>query len=139
MELVRFDDGENSVIVEIVDSDPRGSLEARITATSEFAHGRLDEVFLLNEDLDEWATVLDALSAGRPAAWMEEGRGPQLRIVPVEFNGPAGPRAAAEITVKDAVGSLTSVTLPVSLPHDWIEDHRGRLERARTLLRRPSR
>ncbi|MEV4255223.1 DUF5959 family protein [Spirillospora sp. NPDC049652] len=135
MELVKFDDGENSVIVEIVALSAFQSLEARITATSEFAHGHLDDVHLFEEDLDEWATVLDALSAGRSAAWMEEGRGPQMTIVPVEFSDPTGPRPAAEVTVKDAVASLTSVTLLVRFHDDWIDDHRTRLEHARTLLR----
>ncbi|WP_051468359.1 DUF5959 family protein [Actinomadura oligospora] len=134
MELVRFDDGENSVIVEVVAPGPFGTLEARITATSVFAHGHLDDVYLFEEDLDEWAAVLDALSAGRPAAWMEQGRGPQMRVVPVEFGDPTGPRIAAEATVKDAVDSLTSVTLLVRFRDDWIEDHRDRLELARKLM-----
>ncbi|MFC5184742.1 DUF5959 family protein [Actinomadura harenae] len=134
MELIKFDDGENSVIVEVVAPGPLETLEVRITATSEFAHGHLDEVHLLREDLDEWAAILDTLAAGGSGAWMEQGRGPQMTIVPVEAGDPSGPRTWTEVTVTDAVASLTSVTLPIRLPDDWIEDHRTRLELARTLI-----
>ncbi|MGI5171422.1 DUF5959 family protein [Spirillospora sp. CA-253888] len=105
--MVRFANGENSVLMEIVAPGSQETVETRITATSEFAHGRLDEVSLFGEALDEWATILDALPAGRSATWMEDGRGLQTTIVPIEFSDPSGPRTAAETTIKDLVASCS--------------------------------
>lgn len=68
----------------------------------------------------------------RPCGWKRDG--PQMAIVPVDFADSTGPRLASEVTVQNPVASLTSVALLVRFPDDWIEDHRNRLDLARTYM-----
>lgn len=56
---------------------PEGCLETEIVASSEFANGRLKEVYLLEDDLEQWAEVLDRLASGRSAVWTDDGRNPE--------------------------------------------------------------
>ncbi|MFD3559395.1 DUF5959 family protein [Streptomyces sp. NPDC058686] len=134
VELVHLADKENSVIVRVVGATSvglsgGGCLIAEIVVASEFANGRLAEVYLLSDDLDDWAEALDLLAAGRPVSWMDDGRNPEIRI---ELKGPYISQGetlnAVEVEVRDASVSLTSVRVLVRLPDDWVDAHRRRLE-----------
>ncbi|MER5603945.1 DUF5959 family protein [Streptomyces sp. NPDC002265] len=119
-ELIRFADDENSVTVRVLNKTtvgvPGGCLEAEIVASSEFANGHLKEVYLLEDDLEQWAEVLDRLASGRSAVWMDDGRNPEITITP---QGPYLSQGqtlnAVEIAVRDVSVSLTSVCILVRL------------------------
>ncbi|MFD0272290.1 DUF5959 family protein [Kitasatospora sp. NPDC127111] len=139
MDLVRLADDENSVVVRVTGPTTTngpfwdGCFEADITVASEFANGRLREVYLLPEDLDDWAQALDRLAAGEPVDWMDDGRNPEIRITPRGTYGtPHGPLNAIEVTVRDAAASLTSTTVLVRLPDDWIDAQRRQLAHVRS-------
>ncbi|MEU3554374.1 DUF5959 family protein [Streptomyces fragilis] len=131
-ELIRFADDENCVTVRVLGSTtvgvPEGCLEVEIVAASAFAHGRLSEVFLLDDDLEEWAEALDRLASGQGVVWMDDGRNPEVRIA---MSGPYFSRGetldAIEVTVRDVAASLTSVSVLVRLADGWVEEHRRRL------------
>ncbi|MFG2476448.1 DUF5959 family protein [Streptomyces fagopyri] len=134
VELIHLADKENSVIVRVVGVTSvgfpgSGCLIAEIVAASQFANGRLAEVYLLPDDLDDWAEALDLLAAGRPVSWMDDGRNPEIRI---ELKGPYISEGetlnAVEVEVRDASVSLTSVRVLVRLPDDWVDAHRRRLD-----------
>ncbi|MGY4918034.1 DUF5959 family protein [Streptomyces sp. 900116325] len=134
VELIHLVDSENSVIVRVVGTTSvglsgGGCLIAEIVAASEFANGRLAEVYLLPDDLDDWAEALDLLATGRSVSWMDDGRNPEVRI---ELKGPYFSQGetlnAVEVEVRDASVSLTSVRVLVRLPDDWVDAHRRRLD-----------
>ncbi|MEU3355205.1 DUF5959 family protein [Streptomyces sp. NPDC037389] len=135
-ELIRFADNENSVTVRVLSgttAGPEGCLEAEIVAASEFANGHLKEVYLLEDDLEQWAEVLDRLASGRSAVWMDDGRNPEITITP---QGPYLSQGqtlnAVEIAVRDVSVSLTSVCILVRLADGWVEDQRRRLAQVRS-------
>ncbi|MEU6231915.1 DUF5959 family protein [Kitasatospora sp. NPDC047058] len=139
VDLVRLADGENSVVVRVAGPTTTngpfwdGCFEADITVASAFANGRLTGVCLLPEDLDDWAAALDRLTAGEAVDWMDDGRNPEIRIVPRgPYGTPHGPLDAIEVTVRDAAASLTSTTVLVRLPDGWIDAQRHRLAQVRT-------
>ncbi|MFF6781827.1 DUF5959 family protein [Streptomyces sp. NPDC012510] len=137
MELIRLADDENSVVVRLVgpaaEGPPQdGFLDVEIVVTSDFANGHLTEVYLLPEDLEDWAQALDSLAEGRPVVWMDDGRNPEFRITPVgPYHSQDGVLNAVEVTVRDPVVSLTSVRVLVRLPDDWVDSQRLRLAQVR--------
>ncbi|MFF0413462.1 DUF5959 family protein [Kitasatospora sp. NPDC004745] len=78
-------------------------------------------------DLDRWDEALDGLAGNRFVSWLDSGRTVQLKIKPLASG-------AVGVTISDALSSQVTVSLPVSPPADWIDDHRARLAKARELL-----
>ncbi|MFJ1812348.1 MULTISPECIES: DUF5959 family protein [unclassified Streptomyces] len=130
VDLIRLADGESSLGVQVLGRHRPGVmpwhdfLDAEIVVTSGFAHGRL-EVCLASDDLDSWSQVLGALAAGRDAAWMDDGRNPEIRF---ESSGQDG---VAVVVVEDMAGSGTSVRVPVRLVDGWVDEHYERLQQVR--------
>ncbi|WP_405665132.1 DUF5959 family protein [Streptomyces sp. NBC_01527] len=130
VDLIRLADGESGLAVQVLGRHMPGVLpwhdflDAEIVVTSGFAHGRLD-VCLAQEDLDSWSQVLGALAAGRDAAWMDDGRNPEIRF---ELSGQDG---VAVVVVEDMAGSGTSVRVPVRLADGWGDEHYERLQHVR--------
>jgi hypothetical protein len=78
-------------------------------------------VTLLPGDLEDWETVLAALEAGRPAAWLESGRTPSMTFRPTRSG-------ALRVSVHDDVSSGMSVTVTLLVPsRPWVGDQRGLL------------
>ncbi|MER5475555.1 DUF5959 family protein [Streptomyces sp. NPDC002734] len=100
--------------------------------TSEFANGRLTEVCLLPEDLDDWATALDRLAAGQPVHWMDDGKNPEIQIEPTgPFMSNGRTLNAIEVEVREMAASLTSVRVLVRQPDGWVDAQRLRLAQVR--------
>jgi hypothetical protein len=78
-------------------------------------------------DLDRWEEALDSLAANRFVSWLDSGRTVQLKIKPF---GPG----AIRVLISDDPSSQVTVSLPMSPPADWIDDHRARLAKTRGLL-----
>jgi hypothetical protein len=130
VDLIRLGDGESSLGVQVLGRHMPGVmpwhdfLDAEIVVTSGFACGRL-EVCLAPDDLDSWSQVLGALAAGRDAAWMDDGRNPEIRF---ETSGQNG---VALVVVEDMAGSGTSVRVPARLTDGWADEHYERLQHVR--------
>lgn len=130
MDLMCLADGGSSLLVRVLGRHMPGVLpwhdflDAEIVVTSGFARGRLG-VCLAPDDLDSWSQVLDALAAGRDAAWMDDGRNPEIRFEPSGQNG------VAVVAVEDFASTGTSVRIPVRLADGWADDHYERLQRVR--------
>ncbi|MFJ8158952.1 DUF5959 family protein [Streptomyces sp. NPDC094468] len=130
-DLIHLSDEGSSLRVQVLGRHMPGVLpwhdvlDAEIVVRSGFAQGRLD-VCLAPEDLDRWSQILSSLVAGRDAAWMDDGRNPEIRF---ELSGRNG---AAVIVVEDLAGSGTSVRVSVGLVEGWADDHRDRLQRVRS-------
>ncbi|MFG3094472.1 DUF5959 family protein [Streptomyces sp. NPDC048202] len=99
-------------------------LDAEIVVDGGFVQGRL-AVCLAPDDVDSWSQVLEALSAGREASWMDDGRNPEIRFEPSDQDG------VVVIVVEDLAGSGTSVRVPVRLSEGWAVRHREHLQRVR--------
>jgi hypothetical protein len=131
MDLIRLSDEGSGLRVQVLGRHMPGVLpwhdflDAEIVVTSGFAQGRLD-VCLAPDDLDSWSQVLSTLVTGRDAAWMDDGRNPEIRF---ELSGH---NSAAVIVVEDMTGSGTSVRVPVSLAEGWAHDHHERLQQVRS-------
>ncbi|MFE5614407.1 DUF5959 family protein [Streptomyces sp. NPDC056524] len=130
VDLISLADGENSLLVRVLSRHMPGVLpwhdflDAEIVVSSGFAHGHL-EICLAPDDLDIWSQVLGALATGQDAAWMDDGRAPEIRFEPSGRNG------VVMVTVEDLASSGTSVRVPVRLPDGWADDHYERLQRVR--------
>ncbi|MFC9916663.1 DUF5959 family protein [Streptomyces sp. NPDC059862] len=130
VDLIRLGDGESSLGVRVLGRTMPGVLpwhdflDAEIVVTSGFAQGRL-EVCLAPDDLDGWAQALGALAAGRDVVWMDDGRNPEIRFEP------SGQSGVAVVVVTDAVGSGTSVRVPLRLADGWADEHYERLQHVR--------
>ena len=97
---------------------------------SGFARGQLDTT-LSRRDLHEWQLALDALDAGHSVRWMDTGRQPEIQV---ERTGESS--RYVEVAVIDEVGSMTWVRIAVCLPEGWLDDHRARQRRPRTVSSR---
>ncbi|OMI84726.1 hypothetical protein BSZ07_36250 [Streptomyces sp. M1013] len=130
VDLICLADGESSLLVRVLSRHMPGVLpwhdflDAEIVVTSGFAQGRLD-VCLAPDDLDSWSQVLGSLAAGRDAAWMDDGRNPEIRFEPSSQNG------IAVVVVEDFASTGTSVRVPVRLADGWADDHDERLRQVR--------
>ncbi|MFI9770286.1 DUF5959 family protein [Streptomyces sp. NPDC052415] len=130
VDLICLADGESSLLVRVLSRHMPGVLpwhdflDAEIVVGSGFAQGRLD-VCLAPEDLESWSQVLGALAAGRDAAWMDDGRSPEIRFEP------SGQSGTIVVVVEDVASTGTSVRVPVRLADGWADDHYGRLQRVR--------
>ncbi|AWW35357.1 DUF5959 family protein [Streptomyces cadmiisoli] len=130
VDLICLADEESSLMVRVLSRHMPGVLpwhdflDAEIVVTSGFAQGRLD-VCLAPDDLDSWSKVLRTLAAGRDAAWMDDGRNPEIRFEPSSQNG------IAAVVVEDFARTGTSVRVPVRLADGWADDHNERLQRVR--------
>ncbi|MEU5522879.1 DUF5959 family protein [Streptomyces sp. NPDC047860] len=131
VDLLCLADGESTLVVRVLSRHMPGVLpwhdflDAEIVVTSGFAKGRL-EVCLAPDDLDSWSQVLGALVAGRGAAWMDDGRNPEIRFEPSGQNG------VAVVVVEDFASTGTSVRVSVRLADGWADDHHERLQRVRS-------
>ncbi|NUV59135.1 DUF5959 family protein [Streptomyces sp. CAI-85] len=131
IDLICLADGESTLLVRVLSRHMPGVLpwhdflDAEIVVTSGFAKGRLG-VCLAPDDLDSWSQVLSALVAGRGAAWMDDGRNPEIRFEPSGQNG------VAVVVVEDFASTGTSVRVPVRLADGWANDHHERLQRVRS-------
>ncbi|GAA0612095.1 DUF5959 family protein [Streptomyces crystallinus] len=131
MDLICLADAESGVLIRVLRRHLPGVLpwhdflDAEIVVTSGFAKGRMD-VCLAPDDLDSWSQVLGALATGRGAAWMDDGRNPEIRFEPPDQNG------RAVVVVEDFASTGTSVQVPVHLAEGWADDHHERLQRVRS-------
>ncbi|MGW3692096.1 DUF5959 family protein [Streptomyces sp. NPDC005125] len=131
VDLIRLADGESRLRVQVLGRHMPGVLpwhdffDAEIVVTSGFTQGRLD-VCLAPDDVDSWSQVLGTLAAGRDAAWMDDGRNPEIRF---ELSGRNG---VAVVVVEDMAGSGTSVRVPLRLADGWVQDHYERLRHLRS-------
>ncbi|MEV7189508.1 DUF5959 family protein [Kitasatospora sp. NPDC093102] len=78
-------------------------------------------------DLDRWEEALDSLAGHRFVSWLDSGRTVQLKIKPLASG-------AVGVSISDDPSSQVTVSLPMSPPADWIEDHRARLAKTRQVL-----
>lgn len=130
VELIRFVDEENSVVVRVLGRFSPGVLtfhdhfRAEIVVNSGFARGQLDTP-LSRSDLDDWERALDALDAGQSVRWMEDGHNPEIQVERTEDS------PYVDVVVIDPVMSMTSVRVAVRLPDGWLADHRDRLQQVR--------
>ena len=130
VELIRFADEENSVVVRVLGRLEPGILayhdylRAEIVVHSGFARGRLD-VPLSRRDLDDWERALEALGAGRSVRWMEDGRNPEIQVERTDDS------EYVEVVVIDPVMWMTSVRVAVCLSDGWLTDQCDRLQLVR--------
>lgn len=130
VELIRFADEENSVIVRILGRLEPGILtfhdhfRAEIVVDSGFARGQLDAP-LSRYDLDDWERALDALGAGQSVRWMQDGRNPEIQVERTYDSD------YVEVVVIDPAMSMSSVRVPVRLTTEWLTDHLDRLQLVR--------
>ncbi|WP_449064229.1 DUF5959 family protein [Planomonospora algeriensis] len=130
LEFIRLGDEENRLVVKVLGRHQPGVLsghdylDAELVVTTGFAGGRLTTC-LLPDDLDDWASALDSLAAGREVCWLESGRTPEVVIQP------SGQSGGAVVTVKDHPASGAWVRMPVRLTDGWIPEHRDRLEQVK--------
>ncbi|WP_049650918.1 DUF5959 family protein [Kitasatospora sp. MY 5-36] len=101
-------------------------LDCEFTVSTETITGGFP-VGITSFDLDRWEEALDGLAGARFVSWLDSGRTVRLRIKPL-------PSRAIGVTVSDDPSSQVTVSLPMSPPVGWIEDHRARLVKARQLL-----
>jgi hypothetical protein len=130
VELIRFADDENSVIIRVLGRFSPGvltfhdHLRAEIVVKSGFACGRLDTP-LSRDDLDDWERALGALETGDSVNWMDDGRNPEIQVERTDISN------YVEVTVIDPVMSMTSVRVAVHMADGWLTDHRDRLQLVR--------
>ncbi|MFJ8807632.1 DUF5959 family protein [Streptomyces sp. NPDC102490] len=123
-------DEESSFVVRVLGRTMPGVLtlpdflDAEIIVTSGFAQGRL-EVCLAPDDLDGWSEALGEVAAGRDAAWMDDGRNPEIRLESTDQDG------VVVVAVEDVAASGASVCVPLRLADGWVDDHYERLWRVR--------
>ncbi|MER7585654.1 DUF5959 family protein [Kitasatospora sp. NPDC097691] len=84
-------------------------------------------VGITSDDVDAWEEALDKLAGNRLVSWLTSGRSVQLGIKPLR-PGVIG------VSIHDGPSSQVTVSLPLSPPAGWIEDHRARLENVRRVL-----
>ncbi|MFI8459436.1 DUF5959 family protein [Kitasatospora sp. NPDC085464] len=84
-------------------------------------------VGITSDDLDACKEALDKLAGDRSVSWLNSGRSVQLEIKPLR-SGVIG------VSIHDGPSSQVTVSLPLSPPTGWIEDHRARLENVRRAL-----
>ncbi|GGV00911.1 DUF5959 family protein [Kitasatospora aureofaciens] len=107
--------------------DPGGGfLECEFVVSTETVSGNF-RVGISAFDLDMWEEALDSLAGNRFVSWLNSGRTVQLKIKPLS------PRAIG-VSISDDPSSQVTVSLPMSPPAGWIEDHRERLVKARQIL-----
>src|SRR5579859_53687 len=127
VDLIRFAGEDSSVIVRVLGRLNPGILEthdylrAEMVVHSGFARGQV-ETPLSRRDLDDWQRALDAIDAGGSVRWPEGGRGPEIQVERTEDT------PWMEIVVADPVVSMTSVSVAICPPDDWLADHLARLE-----------
>lgn len=130
VELIRFADEENTVIVRVLGRFSPGvltfhdHLRAEIVVNSGFARGQLDTP-LSRDDLDDWERALGALDAGESVRWMNDGRNPEIQVERTDDSD------YLEVAVIDPVMSMTSVRVAVRPASGWLTDHRDRLQLVR--------
>ena len=138
--LVVFE-GDGARIVLLVlgryaDGDARlhDHLDAELVVETSFVSGR-QSLVLTPEDLDHWASCLDALAQGvDEVRWLDDGRSPGLSILrskaPDLLDGPEGEEAAIQVTVHNAAADvLVSAWLVPML--GWVRDLKGLLASVR--------
>jgi hypothetical protein len=130
VDLVRFVGEESSVVVRVCGRLKPGILayhdylRAQIVVDSGFARGQV-EMPLSRRDLDDWQRALDEIGAGHGALWPEGGRGPEIHVEATDTS------EWIDVVVSDPVASMTSISVALCLPDDWLADHRQRLELVR--------
>ncbi|CCH29819.1 DUF5959 family protein [Saccharothrix espanaensis] len=124
-ELISLADDEgNSVTVTVLGRHPQwnAGLDAAIAVRTPFVSGRVALV-LSTPELECWADALNRLDTGEDVAWMDQGRGPAVRIQL------SGERGCPEVVVEDESGSMVTVRVPLALPDGWIAAHQQRVRR----------
>ncbi|MFE0458925.1 DUF5959 family protein [Kitasatospora sp. NPDC058965] len=107
--------------------DPGGEfLDCEFVVSTETVTGSF-RVGISAFDLDMWEEALDSLAGNRFVSWLNSGRTVQLKIKPLSS-------AAIGVSISDDPSSQVTVSLPMSPPTGWIEDHRARLVKARRIL-----
>ncbi|MFI8457045.1 DUF5959 family protein [Kitasatospora sp. NPDC085464] len=82
---------------------------------------------LFGNRVDTPTATGDKLAGNRLVSWLNSGRTVQLGIKPLR-PGVIG------VSIHDGPSSQVTVSLPLSPPAGWIEDHRARLENVRQVL-----
>ncbi|MFB7619677.1 DUF5959 family protein [Kitasatospora sp. NPDC056181] len=77
--------------------------------------------------MDKWEGALDSLAGNRFISWPDCGRTVQLRIKPPSSR-------AIGVSISDDPSSQVTVSLPMSPPVGWIEEHRARVVKTRQVL-----
>ncbi|MGF1427526.1 DUF5959 family protein [Kitasatospora sp. LaBMicrA B282] len=107
--------------------EPGGEfLDCEFVVSTETVTGSFP-VGITSLDLDAWEEALDSLAGNRFVSWLNSGRTVQLKIKPLS------PRTIG-VSISDDPSSQVMVSLPMSPPADWIDDHRARLVRARQVI-----
>ncbi|RSS81479.1 DUF5959 family protein [Streptomyces sp. WAC06614] len=121
--LIDLTDGDNSVSVRALGPHPTepGCFDAEIVVRTSFVTGRL-WLFLSPRRLAEWRTTLDALAAGHDTTWMEPDSGPSFGI------RLWGERECPEVVIEDESLSMVTVTVPIGLEADWLDEQRRLLQ-----------
>jgi hypothetical protein len=134
LELIRLDDGLQSVVVRLL-SRQGDYCDAEIVIRSDFVNSAVRTGFD-TEDIEEWGDLLDAIEEDDADAeqdeedvfagdWPREGRSAYLTFVADD---------PYVVEVHDAPNTQICVRVPLDLKEDWIAGARARLAAARRVL-----
>ncbi|WP_338698245.1 DUF5959 family protein [Streptomyces sp. Q6] len=136
LELVRLDDGTQSVVVRVLSTQPHrpDHYDAEIVIRSDFVNAVVRTDFDA-DDIGEWGDLLDAVEDDDAdiqqdddvlaESWPSEGRAAYLTFVADD---------PYVVEVHDAPGTQICVRVPLDLKPDWIADSRARLAAVRRAL-----
>jgi hypothetical protein len=122
VDFIRLEGQDTSVVLRITgmrDDESAQVLDGEFLVETPFVRGSL-QASVVPDDVWEWRDALDGLDAGNDVAWRAEGRGASMTVER------AGDQAY--VTIKDATGSATTVTVTVPLTDQWFDDAYGRLD-----------
>ncbi|GHF77628.1 hypothetical protein GCM10018790_64690 [Kitasatospora xanthocidica] len=117
----------HAVSLRVLKRVPRsGFLDCEFVVETETISGSFP-VGITSDDLDDWEEALDRLADDLFVSWLNSGRSVELGIKPLRSG-------AIGVSIHDAPSSQVTVSLPLSPPAGWVEDHRARLESVRRVL-----
>jgi hypothetical protein len=123
-DLIRLEGEGNSVILRITGKETQAGAEVlagEFLVDTGFVRGSLRTAVVL-EDLWEWRDALDGLDAGHDIVWREYKRAPEMLIERDQDH------ERAHVTIRDHLGTLTTVIVTVKMADSWFDDAYERLD-----------
>lgn len=116
IDLIHMGGGEgNSLVLRVTGAEDDETLNGELLVVSPFVRGTLAWP-VSPEDLRGWQQALDELDAGYDVTWCEDNWGPEMFIE----RDPDLDRL--NVTIRDDVTSLTTVTIAVPIADSWFDD-----------------